>query len=85
MTSNSGPTQSKTIDQGLVRALGHPMRVRILEALQGRTASPTELAREFRESLSNTAHHTNVLKAVDCIEEVSTRRRRGTTPWSPST
>jgi hypothetical protein len=41
----------ETIDQDLVRALAHPMRVRILEALQGRTASPTELAREFLESL----------------------------------
>ncbi|MBS1887066.1 MAG: helix-turn-helix domain-containing protein, partial [Actinobacteria bacterium] len=39
------------IDQDLVRALAHPTRVMILEALQGRTASPTELARRFGESL----------------------------------
>ncbi|MBS1886797.1 MAG: helix-turn-helix domain-containing protein, partial [Actinobacteria bacterium] len=41
----------KRIDQDLVRALAHPTRVMILEALQGRTASPTELARRFGESL----------------------------------
>jgi DNA-binding transcriptional ArsR family regulator len=68
----------KTIDQDLVRALGHPMRVRILEALQGRTASPTELAREFRESLGVVSYHVNALLDVSCIEQVHTRPRRGT-------
>jgi DNA-binding transcriptional ArsR family regulator len=68
----------KTIDQDLVRALGHPMRVRILEALQGRTASPTELAREFRESLGVVSYHVNALLDVDCIGQVRTRPKRGT-------
>ena len=40
-TSSDG----ETLDQNLVRALSHPMRVQILEALQGHSASPTELAR----------------------------------------
>jgi hypothetical protein len=68
----------KTIDQDLVRALGHPMRVRILEALQGRTASPTELSREFRESLGVVSYHVNALLDVDCIGQVRTRPKRGT-------
>jgi DNA-binding transcriptional ArsR family regulator len=68
----------ETIDQDLVRALGHPMRVRILEALQGRTASPTELAREFRESLGVVSYHANALLDVECIEQVRTRPKRGT-------
>jgi DNA-binding transcriptional ArsR family regulator len=68
----------KTIDQDLVRALGHPMRVRILEALQGRTASPTELAREFRESLGVVSYHVNALLDLDCIGQVRTRPKRGT-------
>jgi DNA-binding transcriptional ArsR family regulator len=68
----------ETIDQDLVRALGHPMRVRILEALQGRTASPTELAREFRESLGVVSYHANALLDVGCIEQVRTRPKRGT-------
>jgi DNA-binding transcriptional ArsR family regulator len=68
----------ETIDQDLVRALAHPMRVRILEALQGRTASPTELGREFQESLGVVSYHTNALLDVECIEQVTTRPKRGT-------
>jgi DNA-binding transcriptional ArsR family regulator len=70
--------RQETIDQDLVRALAHPMRVRILEALQGRTASPTELAREFRESLGVVSYHANALLDVDCIEQVRTQPKRGT-------
>jgi DNA-binding transcriptional ArsR family regulator len=72
------PHDRETIDQNLVRALAHPMRVRILEALQGRTASPTELSREFRESLGVVSYHANALLDVDCIEQVRTRPKRGT-------
>jgi DNA-binding transcriptional ArsR family regulator len=79
MTSSgaSRPEQRETIDQNLVKALAHPMRVRILEALQGRMASPVELAREFRESLGVTAYHFNQPLKVGCIEEIDTERRRG--------
>ncbi len=70
--------ERETIDQDLVRALAHPMRVRILEALQGRTASPTELAREFRESLGVVSYHANALLEVGCIEQVRTQPKRGT-------
>jgi DNA-binding transcriptional ArsR family regulator len=71
-------TDRETIDQDLVRALAHPMRVRILEALQGRVASPTELAREFRESLGVVSYHANALLDVGCIEQVHTKPKRGT-------
>jgi DNA-binding transcriptional ArsR family regulator len=78
MPPETNSHERETIDQNLVKALGHPMRVRILEALQGRTASPTELAREFRESLGVVSYHTNALLEVDCIEQVGTRPKRGT-------
>jgi DNA-binding transcriptional ArsR family regulator len=78
MPSQDHSDDRETIDQDLVRALGHPMRVRILEALQGRTASPTELAREFRESLGVVSYHANALLDLDCIEQVRTRPKRGT-------
>jgi len=78
MPPDTNSREPETIDQNLVKALAHPMRVRILEALQGRTASPTELAREFRESLGVVSYHTNALLEVDCIEQVGTRPRRGT-------
>ena len=73
-TSSDG----ETLDQNLVRALSHPMRVQILEALQGHSASPTELARQFRESLGVVSYHANALLDVGCIEQVRTRPKRGT-------
>jgi DNA-binding transcriptional ArsR family regulator len=78
MPPESRAPDGETIDQNLVRALAHPMRVRILEALQGHTASPTELARQFRESLGVVSYHANALLEVDCIELVSTQPKRGT-------
>jgi DNA-binding transcriptional ArsR family regulator len=78
MPPESRAPDGETIDQNLVRALAHPMRVQILEALQGRTASPTELSREFRESLGVVSYHANALLEVDCIELVSTQPKRGT-------
>jgi DNA-binding transcriptional ArsR family regulator len=78
MPPETNSPERETIDQNLVKALAHPMRVRILEALQGRTASPTELAREFRESLGVVSYHANALLEVDCIEQVGTRPKRGT-------
>jgi DNA-binding transcriptional ArsR family regulator len=78
MPPETNSHERETIDQNLVKALAHPTRVRILEALQGRTASPTELAKEFRESLGVVSYHTNALLEVDCIEQVSTRPKRGT-------
>ena len=78
MPPESRAPDGDTIDQNLVRALSHPMRVRILEALQGRTASPTELARRFGESLGVVSYHANALLDVECIEQVGTRPKRGT-------
>jgi DNA-binding transcriptional ArsR family regulator len=74
----SGGGGKEAIDQDLVRALSHPMRVQILEALQGRTASPTELAKEFRESLGVVSYHANALLELECIEQVRTQPKRGT-------
>ncbi len=67
-----------SIDQNLVKALGHPLRVRILEALQGRSASPVALSKELGESLGVVSYHTNALVQCGCIEQTRTRPRRGT-------
>jgi DNA-binding transcriptional ArsR family regulator len=66
------------IDQNLVKALGHPLRVRILELLQGRSASPVALSKELGESLGVVSYHTNALLHCGCIEQTRTRPRRGT-------
>jgi DNA-binding transcriptional ArsR family regulator len=78
---SDGATSSqdgKTFDQNLAKALAHPLRVRILEALQGRMASPTEIARELQEALGNIVYHSRTLVEADCIEQVATRPKRGT-------
>lgn len=74
----TAPGEPEIIDQNLVKALAHPTRVRVLEALQGSTASPVGLARQFTESLGVISYHANMLAELDCIEQVSTRPRRGT-------
>jgi DNA-binding transcriptional ArsR family regulator len=78
MPPQTNSREGETIDQNLVRALAHPMRVRILEALQGRAASPTEMAHAFDESLGVVSYHANALLDVGCIEQVRTRPKRGT-------
>jgi DNA-binding transcriptional ArsR family regulator len=69
--------QSNRIDQRLVRALGHPLRVRILEVVQLRNASPSELTDLLEAPLGNVAYHVRVLEKCGCIEQVATARRRG--------
>ena len=65
------------IDQELVKALSHPVRVEILEALQGRVASPTELSQEMDESLGVISYHAKTLVKCGCLELVHTEPRRG--------
>jgi DNA-binding transcriptional ArsR family regulator len=65
------------IDQELVKALAHPIRVSILEALQGRVASPSELSKEMDESLGVVSYHANTLVECGCLELVHTKPRRG--------
>jgi hypothetical protein len=70
-------TGTTRIDQELVKALAHPLRVDILEELQDRVASPVELAREMGRSLGVVSYHANMLVGCGCLELVRTRQRRG--------
>lgn len=78
-------TKSKTkkrskatgVDQRLVKALAHPLRVEILGILNERMASPNELSKELDEGLSQVSYHVKVLKDFECIEMVKTEPRRG--------
>jgi len=67
----------KGVDQRLVKALAHPLRVEILAILNERMASPNELSKELEEGLSQVSYHVKVLKDFDCIEMVKTEPRRG--------
>lgn len=71
------PRRPNRIDQRLVRALGHPLRVKILEVVQLRKASPSELTDLLEAPLGNVAYHVRVLEKCGCIEQVATARRRG--------
>ena len=65
------------VDQRLVKALAHPLRVQILMILNERMASPNELSKELEEGLSQVSYHVKVLKDFECIEMVKTEPRRG--------
>ena len=66
-----------TLDRRLIKALGHPVRVRALEVLNTRVASPSELAKELGEPLGNVAYHVKILEENDAIELVRTAPVRG--------
>lgn len=69
----------ETIDQRLVRALSHPLRIQILELLTDRVASPNWLAGQLDASLSHVAYHTRALDKCGCLVLVKTAQRRGAT------
>lgn len=66
-----------TLDQRLVRAMGHPVRVQALVILNERVASPNEIAKELGQTVGHVSYHVKVLKECDCIELVDTAPRRG--------
>src|SRR3712207_554065 len=71
--------QPEPIDQRLVRALAHPLRIQILEVLTERVASPNLIAEELDTGLSHVAYHTRALDRCGCLELVETAQRRGAT------
>lgn len=72
-----GSAKRQGVDQRLVKALAHELRVEILTILNERMASPNELAKELDEGLSQVSYHVKVLKDYDCITLVKTEPRRG--------
>src|SRR3954471_18443449 len=65
------------LDSNIVKALSHPLRMRILTRLNEGVASPNEMAKEFGESLPLVSYHVRILRELDCIELVRTTPRRG--------
>lgn len=70
---------TEAIDQRLVQALAHPLRVQILEVLSERVASPNRLSQELGTGLTHVAYHTRALRKFGCLDLVDTTRRRGAT------
>jgi DNA-binding transcriptional ArsR family regulator len=63
--------------QKRMKAMSDPKRREILRVLVERPASPSELAKELNEELSNVSYHVRQLVEYDCIELVSEEPVRG--------
>jgi DNA-binding transcriptional ArsR family regulator len=64
-------------DARYVKAMSHPLRVRILALLDERTASPVELAGWLDATLGTVAYHVRTLERMGLIELVRETRVRG--------
>lgn len=66
----------------VARALGHGLRVRILEILSEGDASPVDIAGSVpgnkRRNLGNVNYHMKVLRDLGCVELVATEPVKGT-------
>jgi DNA-binding transcriptional ArsR family regulator len=75
---DSGPSPITSIDDPrYVKAMSHPLRVRILALLDERTASPVELAGWLGATLGTVAYHVRTLERMNVIELVRHTRVRG--------
>lgn len=78
LTGRKRPERHRdSVDQRLITALGHPVRVRSLTILNERVASPSEIAKELKQTVGDVSYHIKVLKECECIELVDTVPRRG--------
>jgi len=64
-------------DPAVAKALAHPLRTRILAALENRTASPTDLASELDAPLGVVSYHVRRLYALKFLKLVKRVPRRG--------
>jgi DNA-binding transcriptional ArsR family regulator len=66
-------------DARVIKAIGHPLRWQMLEALNEDEASPAQLARRFGEPVNLVAYHMSILLKAGGVELVRTVPRRGST------
>lgn len=61
----------------VARWVGHPIRVRIVEVLQDRVASASDITPELGEPLTTVAYHVRLLADSGALELRSTNQVRG--------
>jgi DNA-binding transcriptional ArsR family regulator len=66
-------------DAQVIKAIGHPLRWQMLEALTEGEASPAQLARRFGEPVNLVAYHMGILAKAGGVELTRTEPRRGST------
>jgi DNA-binding transcriptional ArsR family regulator len=76
-TGARAKAEASGLDPAIVKALAHPLRMRVLSRLNEVVASPKELAEEFEVSLPMLSYHFRVLLDVGAIELVSETQVRG--------
>ena len=76
-TREKQPARKSSLDVGVVKAIGHPLRMQLLARLNERVASPVELARELDESVQLVSYHVRILRDLGFVELVRTTPRRG--------
>jgi DNA-binding transcriptional ArsR family regulator len=70
-------SEQQAIDQRIMKALSHPLRLRMLTLLNQKVASPSELAQELDEPLGNVSYHMRFLADLKMVKLVRTEPRRG--------
>jgi DNA-binding transcriptional ArsR family regulator len=83
-TSNNNNRQKRRSsvrppDARVIKAIGHPLRWQMLEALNEGESSPAQLARRFGEPVNLVAYHMGILAKAGGVELVRTEPRRGST------
>jgi DNA-binding transcriptional ArsR family regulator len=71
------PSITSVDDQRYVKALSHPLRVRILGILEEQPASPVELSQLLDATLGTISYHVRQLNELGLLELVSETPRRG--------
>jgi DNA-binding transcriptional ArsR family regulator len=71
------PSKEPAIDQRIMKALSHPLRVRMLTLLNQKVSSPSEIAEELDEPLGNVSYHMRFLADLKMVKLVRTEPRRG--------
>jgi len=84
LSNSDEPTASlkpaRTLGARQVRALAHPLRMRMLDSLRDGPATASILARDLGESSGATSYHLRALEAAELVlEDLS--RRKGRERW----
>lgn len=80
MAGSKGSKKRRDRNHGILAALQHPTRRRILRLLaDGRKVSPSALATELDEPLGRVAYHARVLARCGALKAAGERRAGGTT------
>ncbi|HXS46317.1 MAG TPA: helix-turn-helix domain-containing protein [Solirubrobacterales bacterium] len=78
--SKRGRKRRRNKNHGLLVALRHPVRRKILRRMSDeRKASPSELSKAIDQPLSSVAYHVRVLVTCGALKPVSERELKGST------